>query len=85
MRDILSATLFLVLFSASFGGSAATVVLGWWIVLGTYSHLEDPKNPNTWWLVMIGQYKRQLIAFSVLSAVSLTASILLEILGRHLQ
>jgi hypothetical protein len=84
MRDILSAALFLVLFFAGFGGVIAAVALGWWVMMGTYSRV-GPGDFNAWWPVLAGRYKRHSIAFFVLLAVSATASILLEIIGKHLR
>jgi hypothetical protein len=84
MRDILSAALAPVLFFAGFGGTAAVIALGWWIVFGTYSRM-DPRNPSSFWLVVATRYKRHLIAWFALAVISVTASILLEIVGKHLR
>ena len=80
MRDLAAGVLAFI----AAGAGVVTIILGFWLLHGTYRYV-DRRDPNSLWLTIIGRYRRLCIAMVTLYVVAVTAAILSAILAKLLR
>jgi len=80
MRDLAAGVLAFI----AAGAGVVAIILGFWLLHGTYRYV-DRRDPNSLWFTVSTQYRRLCIVMVALYAVAVTAAILSVVVAKLLR